>query len=225
MPLLHDKEVRESMNGNALLVYIIFVLLGMFALGVFLIMMLVAIVKKSKSLAKKACVVVLAYVSLLVIFFILDGIRAIRFDFIPQLAVDGNQMTVLNSGTGSMGSGAVYVCSEEGIIEEIDTPSYRYYMSEKFGFTFEARSEGEVYIAVIESDCGDWSYADIYEVKVGQDGSLSAEKAEHVDPISIEEFLEYLMEEYDFSIEEVKKEFGYYLENHSENTLPEQEGK
>lgn len=33
------------MNGNALLVYIIFVLLGMFALGVFLIMMLIAIVK------------------------------------------------------------------------------------------------------------------------------------------------------------------------------------
>lgn len=202
------------MNGSALLVYIIFVLLGMFALGVFLIMMLVAIIKKSKSLAKKACVVVLAYVSLLVIFFILDGIRAMRFDFIPQLAVDGNQMTVLNSGTGSMGSRAVYVCSKEGIIEEVDTPSYRYYMSMKFGFTFEARTEGNVYVAVIESDCGDWSYADIYEVKVGQDGSLSAEKAEHVDPISMKEFLKYLMEEYGFSREEVEKEFGYYLENH-----------
>lgn len=199
------------MNGNALLVYLIFVFLGMFALGVFLIMMLIAIVKKSKSLAKKACVVVLAYVSLLVIFFILDGIRAMRFDFIPQLAVDGNQMTVLNSGTGSMGSGAVYLCSEEGIIEEIDTPSYRYYMSKKFGFTFEARTEGEVYVAVIESDCGDWSYADIYDVKVGQDGSLSAEKAEHVDPILMEEFLEYLMEEYGFSREIVEEEFGNYL--------------
>ncbi len=160
------------MNGNALLVYIIFVLLGMFALCVFLIMMLIAIVKKSKLLAKKACVVVLAYVSLLVIFFMLDGIRAMRFDFIPQLAVDGNQMTVLNSGTGSMGSRAVYVCSREGIIEEIATPSYRYYMSKKSGFTFEARAEGEVYVAVIESDCGDWSYADIYEVNVRQDGSF-----------------------------------------------------
>lgn len=208
-----------------MLVYFIFVFLGMFALGVFLIMMLIAIVKKSKSLAQKACVVVLAYVSLLVIFFILDGIRAMRFDFIPQLAVDGNQMTVLNSGTGSMGSRAVYVCSKEGIIEEVDTPSYRYYMSMKFGFTFEARTEGEVYVAVIESDCGDWSYADIYDVKVGQDGSLSAEKAEHVDPILMEEFLEYLMEEYGFSREIVEEEFGYYLKNHSENTLTEQEGK
>ena len=100
------------MNGSALLVYIIFVLLGMFAVGVFLIMMLIAVVKRSKTLAKKACVVVLAYVSLLVIFFVLDGIRAMRFDHMLQLAVDGNQMTVLNSGTGSMGSGAVYVCSE-----------------------------------------------------------------------------------------------------------------
>ncbi len=199
------------MNGNALLVYIIFVFWGIFSLGVFLIMMLIAIVKKSKLLAKKACVVVLAYVSLLVIFFMLDGIRATRFNFIPQLAVDGNQMTVLNSGTGSMGSRAVYVCSEEGIIEEIDTPSYRYYMSKKFGFTFEARAEGEVYVAVIESDCGDWSYADIYEVNVRQDGSLSAEKAEHVDPILMEEFLEYLMEEYGFTREGVKEKFGYYL--------------
>lgn len=199
------------MNGNALLVYIIFVLLGMFALGGFLIMMLIAIVKKSKLLAKKACVVVLAYVSLLVIFFMLDRIRAMRFDFIPQLAVDGNHMTVLNSGTGSMGSRAVYVCSEEGIIEEIATPSYRYYMNKKFGFTFKARAEGEVYVVVIESDCGDWSYADIYEVNVRQDGLLSAEKAEHVDPILMEEFLEYLMEEYGFTREGVEEEFGYYL--------------
>lgn len=199
------------MNGNALLVYIIFVLLGMFALCVFLIMMLIAIVEKSKLLAKKACVVVLAYVSLLVIFFMLDGIRAMRFDFIPQLAVDGNQMTVLNSGTGSMGSRAVYVCSGEGIIEEIATPSYRYYMSKKSGFTFEARAEGEVYVAVIESDCGDWSYADIYEVNVRQDGSLSAEKAEHADSILMEEFLEYLVEEYGFTREGVEEKFGYYL--------------
>ena len=118
-----------------------------------------------------------------------------------------------------MGSRAVYVCSEEGIIEEIDTPSYWYYMSKKFGFTFEARTEGEVYIAVIESDCGDWSYADIYEAKVGQDGLLSAEKVEHVDPILMEEFLEYLMEGYGFSRGGVEEEFGYYLKNHSENTL------
>ena len=133
----------EIMSGSALLVYIIFALLGRLTLGIFLIMMLVAIIKKSKALAKKACVVVLAYVSVLVIFFMLDGIRAMRFDFIPQLTVDGNQMTVLNSGTGSMGSRAVYVCSEKGIIEEIDTPSYRYYMSMKFGFTFEARTPCE----------------------------------------------------------------------------------
>ena len=112
---------------------------------------------------------------------------------------------VLNSGTGSMGSGAVYVCSGEGIIEEIDTPHYRYYMSKKFGFTFEAGAEGDVYVAVIESDCGDWSYADIYEVKVERDGLLSAEKVEHVDPILMEEFLEYLMEEYGFSREIVEE--------------------
>lgn len=211
------------MNGNALLVYIIFALLGRLALGVFLIMMVIAIVKKSKSLAKKACIVVLVYVSALVIFFALDGIRVMRFDHIQQLKVDGHQMTVLNSGTGSMGSRAVYICSEEGIIEEIDTPSYHYYMSMKFGFTFEARTAGEVYVAVIESDCGDWSYADIYDVKADQDGSLAAEKVEHVDPIVMEEFLEYLMEEYSFSREGVEKEFGYYLKNYSEDTFTMQE--
>ena len=57
-------------------------------------------------------------------------------------------------------------------------------------------------------------YADIYEVKVGQDGLLSAEKVEHVDPILMEEFLEYLMEEYGFSRGGVEEEFGYYLKNY-----------
>ncbi len=40
---------------------------------------------------------------------------------------------------------------------------------------------------------------------------MSAEKAEHADSILMEEFLEYLVEEYGFTREGVEEKFGYYL--------------
>lgn len=207
------------MNGYALLAFFLIAFLGIITAVIFLLMMVSAAINKSKPLAKMAGKVVLAYVLALGIFIVIESVRSIRFDRIPQLSVEGNQMTIINQGTGSMGSQAIYVCSEEGIIKEINAPYYRNQMSArmKFGFTFESRAAGDLYVVVAEIDCADLSYADIYDVKVDQDGSIAADKVENIDidlnmyRNSVEELLEHLVDEYGFSREVLEENYGYYL--------------
>ncbi|MBD5477269.1 MAG: hypothetical protein HDR17_15040 [Lachnospiraceae bacterium] len=207
------------MNGYALLAFFLIAFLGIITAVIFLLMMISAAINKSKPLAKKAFKVVLAYVLALGIFIAIESVRSIRFDRIPQLSVEGNQMTIINWGTGSMGSRAIYVCSKEGIIKEIATPHYRNQMSacKKFGFTFESRAAGDLYVVVAEIDCADLSYADIYDVKVDLDGSIAAEKVENIDirmnmyRSNVEKLLEHLENEYGFSREVLEENYGYFL--------------
>lgn len=205
------------MNGYALLAFFLIAFLGIITAVIFLLMMVSAAINKSKPLAKKAFKVVLAYVLALGVFIAIESVRSIRFDRIPQLSVEGNQMTIINCGGSQWGSQVQYVCSEEGIIKEIDTPYYRNQMSTrmKFGFTFESRVAGDLYIVVAEIDCADLSYADIYDVKVDQDGSIAAEKVENIDlnmyRNSVEELMEHLVNEYGFSREVLEENYGYYL--------------
>lgn len=206
------------MNGYGILVSFLIAFFGIITAAIFLIIINIAVINKSKPLAKTAFIVVLMYALALGIFFAREKVRSIRFDSIPQLSVDGDQMTIINWGTGSMGSRAIYLCSEQGIIEEIDTPYYRDRMSLyiKFGYTFASRAAGALYVVVLESDCADPSYADVYEVKVDQDGSIAAEKVEHIDreqnsyKINVEEFIEHLVKEYGFSRESLEEKYGHY---------------
>lgn len=207
------------MNGYALLAFFLVTFFGIVTAAIFLIMMIAAGVKKSKPLARNAFKVVLAYALALGIFIAIEVVRGIRFDRIPQLSVDGGQMTIINRGRGQWGSKAIYVCSEEGILEEIDTPHYREQMTAewKFGYTFAGRTAGDLYVVVVENDCADLSYADIYDVKVGQDGAIAAEKVEHIHIANdgyrsnVEKMLEHLVDEYGFSREVLDETYGYYL--------------
>ncbi|MBD5522687.1 MAG: hypothetical protein HDR03_15945 [Lachnospiraceae bacterium] len=207
------------MNGYALLVFFLIAFFGIITSGIFLIMMIVAAIKKSKKLAKNAFKVVLVYVLALAIYIAIEKFQEIRCNMIPQLSVHDNQMTIMNYGADQWGSHAIYLCSEDGIIEEIDTPSYwhRMYAHSKFGYTFESRASGSLYVVVAEIDCADLSYADIYDVKVDQDGFVAAEKVENIDidlnmyRSSVEELLEYLVEEYGFSREVLDETYGYYM--------------
>lgn len=207
------------MNGYALSVFFIFAFLGVITAIIFLLMMLSAAINKNKPLANMAVKLVLVYVAAIGIFIVVDIVLGIRFDLIPQLSVSGDQMTIINSGNAQWGSQAIYVCSEEDILEEIDTPYYREKMSVriKFGYTFESRAVGSLYVVVVESDCADLSYADVYDVKVDQDGSIAAEKVENIDirqntyRSDVEELLEHLVDEYGFSREVLDKNYGSYL--------------
>lgn len=206
------------MNGYAMLVSFLIILFGIITAVIFLIMINSAVINKNKVLAKMAFIVVLVYVLALVIFFARERVRSIRFDRIPQLSVSGDQMTIINYGVAQWGSRAIYVCSEESILEEVDTPHYWNQMTNerKFGYTFASRATGNLYVVVLESDCADPSYADVYEVKVDQDGSITAEKVEHIDreqnsyKINVDEVLEHLVEEYGFSREVLEEKYGHY---------------
>ncbi|MCM1121387.1 MAG: hypothetical protein NC416_02270 [Eubacterium sp.] len=202
------------MNGRVLLFFFIVGAFSVTAVGIFLIMLLVAIVKKSKTLAKMAVAVLIMYGLVMAVIFSVETFRGWRFDRIPQLEVDGNQMTIINSGTGSMGSRAIYACSKEGILREIATPYYHHGFI-KFGFTFEAKAAGDLYVVVVEDDCADLSYADIYKVQVNQDATIAAEKVEHIDKVvvqnSIEEFVEHLVAVYGFSKEALEEKYEPYL--------------
>ncbi|MDE7232878.1 MAG: hypothetical protein K2N37_07390 [Lachnospiraceae bacterium] len=207
------------MNGYALLVFFIFAFFGIIVAIFFLLMMLNAAINKNELLAKMAYKLVLVYVGAIGIFIVVEIVRGIWFALIPQLSVDGGQMTIINYGVDQWGSHAIYVCSEEGILEEIDTPHYWHQMTadRKFGYTFASRAAGDLYVVVAEIDCGDLSYADIYDVKVDQDGSIAAEKVENIDigynmyRSKIEELLEHLVDEYGFSREVLEENYGYYL--------------
>lgn len=208
------------MNGYALLVFFLIIFFGIITAIIFLLMTIIAGIKKSKPLAKKAFIVVLVYALALGIFIVTETVRGIRFDRIPQLSVSGDQMTIINRGADQWGSRAIYACSEEGILEEIDTPHYWHQMNaeRKFGYTFASRAAGNLYVAVVENDCADPSYADVYEVKVDQDGSIAAEKVEHIDreqnsyKINVEELIEHLVNEYGFSREVLVESYGHYLD-------------
>lgn len=207
------------MNGYALLAFFLIAFFGIITAVLFFIMIITAGIQKNKPLEKLAYKVVLVYGVALGIFIAVEIVRSIRFNLIPQLSVDGNQMTIINYGVGQWGSMATYVCSEEGILEEIDTPHYWHQMSatSKFGYTFASRAAGNLYVVVVESDCGDLSYADVYDVKVDQDGSIAAEKVEHFYTeqskyrLNLEELIEHLVDEYGFSREDLEETYGYYL--------------
>ena len=61
------------------------------------------------------------------------------------------------------------------------------------------------------------SYADIYDVKVDQDGFIAAEKVENIDinmnmyRSNVEELLEHLVDEYGFSRDVLDETYGYYM--------------
>lgn len=182
--------------------------LGPIAVAAFLIMMTIATLKNSGSIVKKAFIVLLVYVLALGVTIAMAKFQRSQFDRIPELAVDDNQITILNSGSASWGSHAKYTCSQEGIIKEIDTPLYVYVGATKFGFTFESVAAGNLYLLVVENDFGCLEYADIYEVKVNQEGSIAAEKVEHIphmQSVTTEKFVEHLVDQYGFSRDVLKE--------------------
>lgn len=95
-----------------------------------------------------------------------------------------------------MGSDCEYVLSNEAVIKEVDQPFYQVGLYERFGYTFQAKKEGQVCIGVFEHDCGHLAYADFYMVTVDGDLNVSVDKVEHID----ENMREVVTEKYPFAI-------------------------
>lgn len=124
------------------------------------------------------------------------------FDSIPQMSVKGNQLTVLNRGTGSMGSYVTYMYSDQGILDKVAEPHHSHMADEKSGYTFAGISAGELNLLVVEHDCGALAYADVYRVTVYDDLAIDASHIEKIDIDSeadVPEFIDYISKEYGFS--------------------------
>lgn len=164
----------------------LFVLANLFILGIiaviaFVICMITAAVKNDADKAKMAWRILGAYGVFLGLAVSINLIMGARFDRIPDLSVKNNQVTILNWGTGSMGSSSEYEVSTEGVIALVDEPYYAYHMAKKFGYTFEPIAVGKTEVYVTEYDFGEMAYVDIYEINVSEDLIISAEKISHMD--------------------------------------------
>lgn len=197
------------MNGLAILILFIGFIMAIICFVAFISMLIAAAIKKSKKLMGFAFVPIGFFVVMVMSFLVWDYAKRKRFDSIPYLQVNENTVTVLNFGTGSMGSGSKYVMAEEdsegnivilckehdsvpyagniyavdpdSALEETGRPRFNYNSSRKFGYTFTSKKAGTVYLAVAESDCGKWAYTDIYKIVIDDDLSVEAENIKHID--------------------------------------------
>lgn len=201
------------MDAVGVLLFYFLVYSGIATIIIFIFMLILAMVKADKSKVKSAFKVLAFYISVVLIIIIGDMLQRWHFNKIPALEVNEGQMTVLNSGTTSIGSYATYDFSKDGIIEETDAPEYRYGLRIKFGFTFTARKEGMLYLLVIESEYGNFAYADVYEVIVDENKNITIKDKEHIEHLNFAELIDYLADKYGFSKDALTEKYKKYLPN------------
>jgi len=198
------------MNGAGILMFFFISFTAIVTLISFITLLI-----KSKNNRKYKKIAWIMFISYIVFIAAILAVPNILFRNIKKLEVKDNTVTILNSGTGSMGSNATYDYSAEGIIKEISQPRYNYYMDEKFGYTFESISPGEINLLVIEIDCGNIAYADVYRVEVCDDLSLEVCHVENIvvySKMTNHEFLDYVSEKYDFSKSGLEEKYHVYLD-------------
>lgn len=200
------------MNGaGIILVFGIFI--SAIIIVITLIVLLVKSVKKPK-LRIVALVILALYILSIYLIVVLPEKRFEKIETSNPICDEvSNEITVLNFGTGSMGSFSVLLFSNDNTVKVSREPHYQHYMNEKFGYTFSPVKEGDVYALVTEIDCADISYADVYHMYVDENNVLSVREYEHIKirEIGKENFASYVADNYNFQKEIIEEEFEYYL--------------
>lgn len=88
---------------------------------------------------------------------------------------------IVNKGTGSLGSHAVYEMDRTDVMKEVEK-IYKSFAGEKFGWKFQAVKEGSCYIAVTQYDGGQLSHTYVYEVTVDEDLNVSYVRQRVIQP-------------------------------------------
>lgn len=195
------------MDAAALLFMFCAFLFGIISLCLFAVFLGIAAVTKNKSLVKGAFIILGSYIGVLTICILIHIGAGIYYDSFPELSVQKNRVTVLDSGSSSLGSRSAYVCSKEGILTLVDTPSHHHHMSEKYGFTFEAAAPGEVYLLVANYGHSSIYHIDIYKITVNDDYSVSAAHVEKISPVKQQDTIKHVVSAYGFSYEEINDLF------------------
>ncbi len=169
------------MDGGALVTILLLLVLGIILAVTVIILVIAAIAKKRKRLAAWALGLVAGYVILVGSLYFAREWRMRKLEKFTMFTVEDNRVTILGEGTGSMGSGATYALSNEGVIQVVDEPCERVGMVMKFGYTFAPVAEGKCVIGFVKSDFGRLSYIDFYEVEVDADLQLEAGIVKHME--------------------------------------------
>lgn len=181
--------------------------LGVFFGSISLILFLAALIKKSKMLFIFSLIsIVIAAGSVLINYLDMKHQHK-EFEKIPYTEINGNSVTILNFGTGSMGSYSLCAIAEEDengnmivtshdyshrtsntysdtsdqklIIK--DKPHYYHTSLMKFGYTFTAAKAGTFYVCIVEMDCASVAYADVYKIVADDSSIINVEKTEHIE--------------------------------------------
>lgn len=181
------------MDGAGLLSLILVGFLVVICFLIFIIMLIAAAVKGNKKRLICSFIPCLLGILVLVVYIVSENRAKANFENIPFLEVSDDSVTILNYGTGSMGSFSEYVIAQEdadgnlirvdesSVLVETARPEYNNHLNIKFGYTFVAKEGGTSYIAVAENDCGRLAYIDIYKITADEKLAVSAEKVKHID--------------------------------------------
>ncbi|MCM1329764.1 MAG: hypothetical protein NC253_10035 [Ruminococcus sp.] len=91
---------------------------------------------------------------------------------------DKNLLKIVYSGTGSMGSYAKYTISDNTVLVECEEISRSHFPSVDidFGWKFRPIRAGNCTVITEQWDCGDFSFAEIYDVAVDESLAISYSK-------------------------------------------------
>lgn len=205
------------MDGSGMRILLLLIFGGAICGTIWLILLMIARAKNNKKLVRLSFIPIGIFALSALCLIIIEHSKWNDFQKIPYLEVKNNTVTVLNSGTGSMGSHSQYILTEEdadgklfvrnkekslraynssvfkqdeeSFLQESDTPYYHWHFYEKFGYTFTAEKAGTGYVCILEFDCGAPSYLDIYKIAAADDKSVTAEKVNHIECNNLEKEL------------------------------------
>ncbi|WP_028514337.1 hypothetical protein [Ruminococcus flavefaciens] len=196
------------MDGTALMIYLTLLFVGAVCGALWLILLIIGCVKKNKKRIVLSFIPLGVFALIAGSIFAYDAVKTHNFNNIPCLEVKKDTVTILNNGTGSMGSksnyvlaeedengniivrsterstikykGSVFVPANDSILTETDQPYYHSHIHEKFGYTFKANKTGTAYVCILESDCGSPAYLDIYKITVDNEKNAAADNIRHI---------------------------------------------
>ena len=101
-----------------MLIYYILIPFHLIQAITFVIMLIVAAVKKNVKILLKAFIAPAIFLVLYIVFITIANTQQSKFDNLPAVSVKENQITVLNKGNGQLSSSSKYILLNNGIIEE-----------------------------------------------------------------------------------------------------------
>ncbi len=198
------------MSGS--LIIIVFVIAAVLAVGllIFLGILIAGFVKHDKKLVKLSFIplgsIILLEGLIIILFVCAEGRIKDNFDNREMVTVDNKSdertITILNSGSESMGSFTGYYFLNENVLEKIEDVEVQFNNLKKYGYKFSAVNEGQTVIAILENDCARWTCVDFYTVSVDENLEITLIKTEKFDIGEGETLEDVVPQEYSFFLEQ-----------------------